>query len=321
MRHCRRAIAAVALAAFPLGSSSAQTVRADSLLNAGALQRAESLYYSTVRARPRDPMARLSLGKYLVSRGAPRVGMALFEEALQFGGDPSVVNAELAPTYLALGEYHKLSALKASSLSAPERERARWLVARSTKLMAPDSVATLTYRKSSDAAPLGRVSIRVNGRTVDATIAAREHGIIIADTSAAAKRLHLFKQPGASATSARGIPAVADSIGLGQISLADYPVTVQPLANKQQALIGLDAIARFAPTFDPGAERVTLHVAGTVPRSVSGADELPTLLTRSDFRVLRSGAWVSIDQPQILQLLSRRRWTFDARRGQLTIDR
>jgi tetratricopeptide (TPR) repeat protein len=316
----RLAITTIALV-IPLASSSAQTARADSLLNAGALQRAESLYYSAAQARPRDPMARLSLGKYLVSRGAPRVGMTLFEEALQFGGDPSVVNAELAPTYLALGEYHKLSALKASPLSAPERERAQWLVARSTKLSAPDSVATVTYRKASDAAPLGRVSIRVNGRTVDATISTREHGIIIVDTSAAAKRLHLFRQPGALAVPAGGIPAVADSIGLGQISLADYPVIVKPLANKQQALIGLDVLARFAPTFDPSAERVTLHVAGTIPRTVSGADELPTLLMRNDVRVLRSGAWASLDQPEILQMLSRRRWTFDARRGQLTVDR
>jgi hypothetical protein len=206
-------------------------------------------------------------------------------------------------------------------LSAPERERAQWLVARSTKLIAPDSVATVTYRKASDAAPLGRISIRVNGRTVDATISTREHGIVITDTSAAAKRLHLFRQPGALATPAGGIPAVADSIGLGQISLADYPVTVKPLANKQQALIGLDVLARFAPTFDPSAERVTLHVAGTIPRTVSGADELPTLLMRNDVRVLRSGTWASLDRPEILQMLSRRRWTFDARRGQLTIDR
>jgi hypothetical protein len=290
-------------------------------LNAGAWQRAESLYYSAVQARPRDPMARWALGKYLVSRGAPRVGMTLFEEALQFGGDPTVVNADLAPTYLMLGEYHKLSALKASPLSAPERERARWLVARSTKLIAPDSISTLTYRKSSDAASLGRVAIRVNGRSIDASISAHEHGIIIADTSAVAKRLHVFKQPGARSTPAGGIPAVADSIGLGQISLADYPVTVQPLANKQQALIGLDVIARFAPTFDLSAERLTLHVSGTIPRTVTGADQLPTLRTRDDFRVLRAGGWASLDQPQIAQMLARRRWTFDARRGQLTLDR
>ena len=317
----RSGIAIGAIAAMPWMTLSAQTTRADSLLNAGALQRAESLYYSAVQTRPRDPMARWALGKYLVSRGAPRVGMTLFEEALQFGGDPAVVNTELAPTYLALGEYHKLSALKASPLSASERERARWLVARSTKLLAPDSVSILTLKKSSDAAPLGRVTIRVNGRTLDATITAREHGIIIADTSAVAKRLRVFRQQGARAGANGGAPAVADSIGLGQISLADYPVTVQPLANKVQALIGLDVIARFAPTFDPAAERVTLHVAGTVPRTISGADELPTLLTRSDLRVLRGGAWASLEQPQVLQILARRRWTFDARRGQLTIDR
>jgi len=321
MTRTRFAVAAAVLAAGPFMASHAQAARADSLLNAGAWQRAESLYYSAVQARPRDPMARWALGKYLVSRGAPRVGMTLFEEALQFGGNPSVVNADLAPTYFALGEYHKLSALKSSPLSAPELERARWLVARSTKLIAPDSVSTLTYKKPSDAASLGRVSIRVNGRTVDATIATHERGIIVSDTSAVAKRLRVFKQTGARAATTSGVPAVADSIGLGQISLADYPVTIQPLANKQQALIGLDVIARFAPTFDPSAERLTLHTAGTVPRAVSGVDELPTLLTRNDVRVLRAGGWASLDQPQILQMLSRRRWTFDARRGQLTIDR
>jgi tetratricopeptide (TPR) repeat protein len=320
MRQGRFVIAAAALVAIPFTSSHAQTARADSLLNAGALQRAESLYYSAVQARPRDPMARWALGKYLVSRGAPRVGMTLFEEALQFGGNPSVVNADLAPTYLSLGEYHKLSALKSSPLSPPELERARWLVAHSTKLIAPDSVSTLTYRKSSDTASLGRVTIRVNGRALEAAIATHERGIIISDTSAVVKRLRLFKQSGARVTST-GAPAVADSIGLGQISLADYPVSVQPLANKQQALIGLDVIARFAPTFDPNAERLTLHTAGTVPRSVSGVDELPTLLMRNDLRVLRAGGWSSLDQPQIRQMLARRRWTFDARRGQLTIDR
>jgi tetratricopeptide (TPR) repeat protein len=132
----RSGIAIGAVAAMPWMTSSAQTGRADSLLNAGALQRAESLYYSAVQTRPRDPMARWALGKYLVSRGAPRVGMTLFEEALQFGGDPAVVNAELAPTYLALGEYHKLSALKASPLSARSASaRDGWSRARRSSLL------------------------------------------------------------------------------------------------------------------------------------------------------------------------------------------
>ena len=119
---------------------------------------AQSAYYSANASR--DPVARWALGKYLVSRGAPRVGVTLFEEALQFGGDASVVNAELAPAYLALGEYHKLSALKASPLSVAERERARWLVARSTRLSAPDSISTIPYRKPSDSTSLGRIVIQ-----------------------------------------------------------------------------------------------------------------------------------------------------------------
>ena len=130
-------------------------------------------------------------------------------------------------------------------------------MARSTKLIAPDSVATVTYRKASDAAPLGRISIRVNGRTVDAAIAVRERGIIIADTSAAAKRLHLFRQPGALAVPAGGIPAVADSIGPGSYRLADQLVN----ANRSRTSSGrsVDVLARFAPTLirAPSASRCT----------------------------------------------------------------
>jgi hypothetical protein len=318
----RLGAAMIAAAVFVAASSSsarAQSARADSLLNAGALQRAESLYYAAVQARPRDPMVRWALGKYLVSRGAPRVGMALFEEALQFGGNVSTINADLAPVYLSLGEYHKLSALKASPLTPAERERAQWLVVHSTKLLAPDSTATLTYHGAANGGDLGRVVVRINGRTAEATITAREHGVVIADTAPIAKRLHVFKSAGAPALGG-AVPAVADSVGLGRFSLADYPVTIRPLANGQQVLIGLDVIARFAPTFDPGAERLTLHVTGTVPPAV-GVDQLPTLISRNDFRVLRAGGWISVDQPQISRMLMAHRWTFDARRGLLTIER
>jgi hypothetical protein len=321
--HLWLAFAAAAVA----GSSAttpmcAQTARADSLLNAGALQRAESMYYGAAQARPHDPAARLALGRYLVSRSAPRVGMTLLEEALQFGGNAPAINADLAPVYLSLGEYHKLSALKASPLSAGERTRAQWLVSRSTKLLAPDSTATVTYRKPSDAAALGRITVRVNGRPVEATISTHEHGIVVSDAAPIAKHLHAFASSGGGRASATGVvPAVADSIGFGQLSLADYPVAIHALPNGQQATIGLDVVARFAPTFDPANERLTLHVGGTVAKAAPGADELPTLVTRDDFRVLRAGGWVSIDQQPIQRMLTGRRWTVDARRGQLTIER
>src|SRR5512143_1475621 len=83
--------------------------RADSLLRDGAIGRAESLYYAAARARPRDPAARWQLGRYLISRGALRVGATLVEEAVRFGLDPRVGAATLAPVYLQVGEYHQLA--------------------------------------------------------------------------------------------------------------------------------------------------------------------------------------------------------------------
>jgi hypothetical protein len=105
--------ASVALAAVAtlcaVSRMDAQSTRlADSLLQSGVLMRAESLYYAAVRARPSDPNARQALGRYLVSRGAPRVGATLLEEAIRFGGDKPAIERELAPIYLATGEFHSL---------------------------------------------------------------------------------------------------------------------------------------------------------------------------------------------------------------------
>ncbi len=297
----------------------AQSARADSLLNAGGLQRAESLYYAAVQVRPRDPAARYALGRYLVSRGAPRVGATLFEEALQFGGDASLVGADLAPLYLSLGEYHKLSALRTSALSSAERERARWLVAHTTKMAAPDSVTTIPYRKSANPASLGQVVVRVNGRSVEGAIVTRERGIVISDTSALAKRLRTFRMPAEQRSGS--VAAVADSIAFGRLSLTDYPVTVRSLPDGQQMIVGLDVLTRFAPTFDPRTERISLRASGTVSRGTTIADEFPTLVTRNDVRILQAAGWVGFDQPQIARVLVSRRWTIDARRGLIVIDR
>jgi hypothetical protein len=307
-----------ALALLPL-TAGAQTSRADSLLNAGSLQRAESLYYAAAQAYPRDPAARVALGRFLVSRGAPRVGMTLLEEAIQFGGDATRIGADLAPVYLTLGEFQKLSAMRAAPISNMDRERARWLVAHPTRMVAPDSSTSAPYKKSNEPSGIGSVTLRVNGRTIEAVVSTRVHGIVLSDTSALAKRVRVFRSPGGGASQV--VPAVADSIGLGGYSLASFPVSVAPLRGNEQATIGIDVLARFAPTFDPRAGRVTLHVSGSVPKPGTGADQLSTLLTPTDLRVLQAGGWTSIDQPPIATVLLARRWTFDAKRGQLTIER
>ena len=116
---------ASALLALP-ATAHGQSIRvADSLLQSGSLARADSLFYAAARVRPRDPIARWALGRYLVARGATRVGATLFEESLRFGGEPSIAGRDLVPVYLAIGEFRPLAR---SAIATPaERARARWL--------------------------------------------------------------------------------------------------------------------------------------------------------------------------------------------------
>lgn len=64
---------------------------ADALIDAGRWSEAEDLLYASVRARPRDPVARARLGQYLAMKGALRPGLVLIEEAEEFGLDARTV--------------------------------------------------------------------------------------------------------------------------------------------------------------------------------------------------------------------------------------
>jgi hypothetical protein len=154
---------------------------------------------------------------------------------------------------------------------------------------------------------------------MEATISTHVRGIVLSDTSSLAKRVRAFRAPGGSGGQAT--PAVADSIGLGGYSLSQVPVSIAPVIGNVSAMIGMDVLARFAPTFDPRSERLTLHVSGSVPKPGPGVDQFSTLMTSNDLRVLQAGGWLGIDQPPIAKMLTTRRWTFDAKRGQLTVER
>ena len=319
-----RLLCVVAVSAAMVVSSSVRaqsTHFADSLLDIGALARAESEYYTAVRVRPRDPIARWALGRFLVARGAPRVGATLFEEALQFGGEPSIVIADLAPVYLALGMYHELAALPSSSLPAGERERARWLDTHPTRLVSPDSIVTVSY-KAGRSGDIGRVTIQLNGRPVEATISPRVQGLIVSDTSAVARKLRRFDANGGQpASRVSSAPAAADSISIGGITYRNFPIAIRSLENRGQAIVGFDVLGRFAPSFDPRAGRITLRVGGAVAAPPKNADTFATLLTPSDLRILQSSGWVSVGNAQMLRTLADHRWTFDTRRGQIVVDR
>jgi hypothetical protein len=70
---------------------------AEVLIDAGRWAEAEDMLYAAVRARPRDPVARARLGRYLAMKGALRPGLVLIEEAAEFGLPPSATRALAVP--------------------------------------------------------------------------------------------------------------------------------------------------------------------------------------------------------------------------------
>ena len=89
----------LALAPTPSGAPDGELPRseAESLIDAGRWAEAEDMLYAGVRVRPRDPIARARLGRYLAMKGALRPGLVLVEEAGEFGLPSATVRALAAP--------------------------------------------------------------------------------------------------------------------------------------------------------------------------------------------------------------------------------
>jgi hypothetical protein len=298
----------------------AQDVRiADSLLRHGLIDRAETEYYAAARVRPRDPVARFALGKYLLDRGAFRIGATLIDEAMQFGYDRTAGTALLARVYLNLGEYVSIERLPAlATLPSDEQAMFRWLAARSPRADSADGAVLVAYTRPNAPGYLGAVRLRLNGRSVVAMVSPRSTcGLRVADTSAIVSTLHRF----GSGASASGISfAAADSLALGRMTIRNVPVEVDRMREPQQVVICLGLLSRFAPTFDPRANLVTLHGNGIAPPPSRASMIAPILDVNGDYSLLRSGVWAAIGSPEIGALLGDRRWTFDPRRRQVTIE-
>lgn len=92
-------LASLALQARPSHAQDGVLPRSesDALLDAGRWAEAEDMLYAAVRPRPRDPIARARLGRYLAMKGALRPGLVLIEEAAEFGLPPSTTRALAVP--------------------------------------------------------------------------------------------------------------------------------------------------------------------------------------------------------------------------------
>ena len=306
-----------ALSVLAASSAGAQSIRlGDSLLAAGALARAESVYYGLARVRPRDPMARWALGRFLVARGATRVGTTLLEESLQFGGDPVLVGRELGRAYLQIHDFAPLAGLAAASPA--QRERARWLTTHEPRVVSPDSMVAVSISRPEDSTALLGLPIRVNGVALVAAVSPDARGIIVSRAVVGARHPRFFTA-GADTTSAADILAVADSVGIGRLAMLNVPVSVGRVPGRAQAVIGLAELGRFAPTVDSKAGKIVLRVDGSL-HAVPEGERYATLDQASGFSVLRGSVWTQTPG-EVAKVLRGKTWTFDAKHGTLIVER
>jgi hypothetical protein len=320
----RAALAALALAgclaARPLGAQTmlaqnqAIVARADTLLIAGRIFAAESLYYIAVRRGPRDPVARLALGRYLAQRGALKVGAVLMEEARYFGGDPARIALELAPVYVRLGEYNHLAALPASAVPYGERMRAEYLRDNRPGIAGPDS-ATVDYQVS-DSQLLGRVMLLIGTDTVMATIDARAEGLVLDTAWARRKELHRF---GARTVATRDVDAVTPTVALGPYLFTNVPTRFATLHGAAKATIGLDLIGQLAPSFDPRRGKVVLRAGGRLPSTFPGL-RIATLTNDRGVYVVKGETIFPLGHPDVQRYFRNSRWTLNPKRGEVLVD-
>lgn len=306
---------AASLAARPAAAQNREIVaRADTLLIAGRIFSAESLYYIAVRRAPRDPVARLALGRYLAQRGALKVGAVLMEEARYFGGDAAQIAVDLAPVYERLGEYNHLAALPSSAVPYGERMRAEFLRDNAPAVAGPDS-ASVPY-EVTDSQLLGRVVLRIGDDTVRATIDARASGLVLDTAWARRKGIRRF---GSRSTPWRDVLAVTPVVALGPYTLTNVPTRFAALRSAARATIGLDLLGELAPSFDPRGARVLLRASGRLPESFPGL-RIATLTNDRGVYVVKGETIFPLGHPDVQRYFRNSRWTLNPRRGEVLVD-
>lgn len=281
---------------------------ADSLLAEGKLAAAESAYYAEARARPRNPVARAALGKFLAARGGTRAGAVLLDEARFFGGDSASLARALVPLFVRLGDYRELTALQPNVLTPAERARARWLSTRQSEAQLRDSVVILSYRATGDGNGLGTVLLRVGKSELPAVIDPRVSGLVV--PSSARTDVRLF------GTQGRNALGVAEVVRIGGVAFSNVPVVVG--TPDETARLGFDVLAPYFPGFDPAKGFLTLRrVSRRSPPPVGL--RLPALYDDNGMRLLINGRWHASSAAAASMLLATRRWIWDGKLGDVVL--
>lgn len=281
---------------------------ADVAISQGRLDDAEQALYAASSRAAHEPSARGALGMFLASRGRLKVGAVLLEEAREFGGDPSMIDARLARIFAWLGDWPAVTALKHYAATGPEYDRARWLAAHAPTRSGPDSLTVAL--EPNELAGLGRIELKIGGATMQADINPNVDGLVLPSTVAMGAEAQQFGMRDS------GSVAVIYEVAIGAMRLANVPAKLYPTA---RATIGLDVLAALTPTFDAAAHRMTLRQRA----APASGDPLPILLSFPGVRIVtRAGqAPVAIESAAGRAAVRGTPWTFDVRRGAIVVAR
>lgn len=282
--------------------------RADSLLSEGRLMDAEAVYYASARARPKDPVIRAALGRYLAARGGVRAGAVLLEEAQFFGGDSAALARALVPLYVRLADYRALSELKPNVLTPAERRRALWLSTRPTEARLRDSVVLLTYRPLGDGDGFGTVILRIGRAELPAVIDPALSGLVLPST--------VRRDIRAFGTEDQRTLAVVDTMRIGGTTFTNVPAMIG--SPDEPVRIGFDVLAPYYPGFDPAKRIMTLRRVERRSPSPVGA-RVPALYDENGIRLLIGGRWQPTTASMPAMLLATRKWTWDNRLGDVVL--
>jgi hypothetical protein len=303
----------------------ALVARGDTMMLAGRLFGAESVYYRAAKIAPHDGPARLALGRYLAGRGRLRIGATLMEEARHFGSDASIVAVDLAPVYSRLGvidslsarknDWSALAALPSAAIPVGERLRADYLRANPPAIEGPDS-AVVIYTVS-DSHLLGRVKLLVDGDTVFAVIDAKVSGLILDTTWLKRDSVKRFAPKGSRDPAL--VYGVVSRVRIGDISIVNAPVRFQGFKTSGNALVGLDVFGALAATFDPRVGFVLMRKDGRVSATLPGW-RIPSYVAKNGVQVVKGDTMFPVGHPDVQQYFRVGKWTWDARRGEIVAD-
>ena len=310
------ALVAAALSPLTLPAQNPLVHKADSLLRAGRVYAAETLYYRASRERPRDPAARLALGRYLAARGALKVGAVLMEEARYFGGDAKLVASQLAPVYARLGDYRALASLPGSELPYAERARAEHLKERTSEIVGPDS-AVVSY-VAAEPGTLGSVLIAIGRDTLEAVIDPAATGVVLDSSWVGREGVRLFKSQ--FDTDWRTFVGLVTRMSVGAISVTHVPARFDELGGTARMRIGLDVLARLTPTFDAVSGTMTVRRAAPPAGSLVG-QRLATLTYPQGVWLIAADGVTSLTSEESRTMLASAPWTLDAKRGEVVVAR